>query len=298
MRIRYYVEFLLIYSLTRGFYYLPHTLSLKMGEFLGEIFYALSRRRRQIALKNLEIAFGTTYSPSERSAIARSACRNLGKSLIETIRLSKLDKTYLKTKVTLIGLENYLKARDKGRGVIVYTGHFGNWELAAVALAAQGYFATLVVRPLDNPLLDRWASSLRTRFGHTLLTSRKSLRDMMKVLKNKESLAILIDQNTSKEAGVFVDFFGKPACTTPVVALLALKYEAPIVPMFIIRTGLDEHTLYIEKEVPLQRTGDIQRDIQLNTATITQILEDYIRRYPDQWFWVHNRWKTQPHPSS
>lgn len=294
MRIKYYIEFLLVYSLTRVFYYLPHTLSLKMGEFLGEIFYALSKQRKQIASKNLEIAFGTMYSPSERSAIARSACRNLGKSLIETLRLSKLDKTYLKTKVTLVGLENYLKARDKGCGVIVYTGHFGNWELLAAALAAQGYFATLVVRPLDNPLLDRWVASLRTRFGHALLTSRKSLKDMIKVLKNKESLGILIDQNTSKEAGVFINFFGKPACTTPVVALLALKYQAPIVPMFMVRTGFDEHTLYIEKEIELQRTGDLQRDIRLNTAIVTQVLEAYIRRYPDQWFWVHNRWKTQP----
>lgn len=294
LRIRHFLEFLLVYGITRIFYYLPHTLSLKMGAWLGDLFYALNRRRRQIALKNLEIAFGTTKSPAERSAIARATCQNLGKSLVEIIRFPKLDPTYFQTKVTYVGLENYLNARDKGRGVIYYGSHFGNWELMPTAHAVNGYPTTFVVRSLDNPFLNQWIASLRTRFGNKVLDRREGLRKMLGILKNKESLGIVMDQNTSKKKGIFVNFFGKLACTNPVVALLALKYDTPVLPVFIVRTGLDHHTIYIEKEVELQRTGDFKRDLEVNTAAFNQILETYIRRYPDHWFWVHNRWKTQP----
>jgi KDO2-lipid IV(A) lauroyltransferase len=265
-----------------------------MGARLGDLFYLLNKHRRQLALKNLEIAFGATHSPAERIAIARAAYRNLGKSIVEIIRFPKLDIAYLKTKITVIGIENLLEAKNKGRGIIYLAAHFGNWELMSLAHAANGYPATIVGRPLDNPFLDRWILSLRTFFGHKTLTTRKSLREMIRAIKNKESLAVLMDQNTTKSAGIFVDFFGRSACTTPVIALLASKYDVPVIPVYIVRNGFDQHTVYFEKEPILQKTDDVDADLKTNTAALTKILETWIRRHPDHWFWIHNRWKTRP----
>jgi KDO2-lipid IV(A) lauroyltransferase len=139
---------------------------------------------------------------------------------------------------------------------------------------------------------------LRTLHGNKLLARRNGLRQILVALKNKEAVGILMDQNTRRSKGIFVDFFNKPACTIPVIAVIALRYNVPVIPGFIVRTGFDTHTLYLGPEIEIQRTGDAQKDIEVNTANFNKVIEDFIRRYPDQWFWIHNRWKTQPSKNS
>ena len=288
------IEFVAAMAFTLPFYLLPHKLAFRAGEQVGEFMYRIMSRRRQIGYKNLTIAFGNELSDQEKHQILRANFRNLGKALVEVLHFPKMNKSYLREKVTIVGQENYLAAQQKGRGMIYLTAHVGNWEMSSHAQSAAGYPSSIVVRPLDNHFLDKIVSRRRTMYGNKLLARRKGLKQIIAALKQNEGVGILMDQNTKRKQGIFVDFFGKPACTTPVIAMLALRYDVPVIPGFIVRTGFDTHTLHLGPEIAIQKTGDIQKDIEVNTALFNKIIEDFIRQYPDQWFWIHNRWKTQP----
>lgn len=294
LRVVQWIEYAAAITLALPFYLLPHSVAFRGGELIGDLLYRILSRRRAIGYKNLNIAFGNELSEEEKQRILKSNFRNLGKSLVEVIHFPKMSKSYLREKVTILGQENYLAAMSKGRGIIYLTAHFGNWEMSSHAQSAAGHPLSIVVRPLDNPYLDSLVTKLRTMHGNKLLARRKGLKQMISALKNKEAVGILMDQNASRSKGIFVDFFGKPACTVPVIALLALRYDVPVIPGFIVRTGFDTHTLYLGPEIEILRTGDAQKDIEANTAHFNTIIEDFIRRYPDQWFWIHNRWKNQP----
>ena len=273
---------------------LPRKMSFRLGEFIGELMYRTMPRRRQIGYKNLSIAFGETLSEQEKYQILRTNFRNLGKSLAEVLQFPNMSTDYLQEKVTIVGQENFLAAKQKGRGVIYLSGHVGNWEISSHAQSACGNPSSIVVRPLDNRYLDKVLTRLRTLYGNKLLARGNGMRQIITALKNKEAVGILMDQNARRSKGIFVDFFGKPACTVPVIAILALRYNVPVIPGFIIRTGFDTHTLHFGPEIEIQQTGDTQKDIEANTALFNTIIEDFIRRHPEQWFWIHNRWKTRP----
>ena len=277
------------------FYVLPHRAALRVGELIGAAMYRLLKRRRDIGRKNLTIAFGDALSAQEKERILAATFRNLGKSIAETLHFPKMSAAYLAEHVQIIGQENYVAAKRKGRGVIYLTAHIGNWEMASHAQSAAGHPMSIVVRPLDNVYLNRLVMRVRTLRGNRLLArSDQGLRQILAALKNQETVGILMDQNTLRSKGIFVNFFNKPACTIPVIALLALRYHVPVVSAFIVRTGFDTHELRLSPEIEIERTGDTQRDIAANTAKFNKVIEDFIRAHPDQWFWVHNRWKTQP----
>ncbi len=278
------------------FFVLPRILAFRLGEWIGDTMYWCMPRRRAIGLKNLTIAFGAELSDQEKTRILRLTFRNLGKSIAELLYYPRMNRAYFQEKTTIIGQEHYLTAKEQDKGVIFLAAHIGNWEMTPqVQSAAGGYPLHVVVRPLDNPYLDRLVTKRREMFGSTMLSRRSGFKEILAVLRKKEAVGILMDQNTLlSRGGIFVDFFGKPACTTPVIALLALRYNVPVLPAFVVRTGFDTHTLYIGPEVEILRTGDTQKDIELNTARCNTVLEDFIRKYPDQWFWIHNRWKIQP----
>ena len=296
LRIIQLFEYFGVMGIALPFYLLPITVALLIGERIGEMMYRLMSRRKAIGYKNLNIAFGDKLSCKEKERVLRSAFRNFGKSFVEVIHFPKMSKSYILKKVSIIGQENYLKAMIKGRGVIVLTAHFGNWEMSSYVQSAVGYPLNIVVRPLDNSFLDGAVTKLRTMYGNKLFPQKKGLRQITEALKNQETVGILMDQNTLPSQGIFVDFFGKQACTIPVIAILALRYGVPVVPSFIVRTGFDTHALYIEPEIEVMRTCDAQKDIRLNTANFNKIIETYIRKYPEQWFWIHNRWKGQTFP--
>ena len=175
------------------------------------------------------------------------------------------------------------------------TAHFGAWELSSFAHAVYGYPLRFVVRPIDNPRVERLISTYRTRSGNIPIERRSAARDILKALRQNEAVGILFDQNTTRSEGIFAEFFGIPAATTPALALFALRTGAAVVPGFLIwDTSLGKHRLRLDPPVQLIDTGNLDHDVLENTKIFNKILEGYIRAYPDQWLWIHRRWKTRP----
>jgi len=247
-----------------------------------------------MALDNLKIAFGTEKDEQELRTIARQSYQHLGRSLAELARVMVSSPERIMGSVKIEGLDHFLDAQKKGRGVLYLTAHLGNWELMALAHSLQGYPINVVARPVDNPLLEDLLSRLRTRGGNRVIKKGGALREVLKLLKAGETVGFLLDQNVVADQGVFVNFFGKSACTHKTLALLALKTGAVVLPAFTFRQEGGGHRVIIEPPVLLEETGDMERDLVVNTQKFTALIESCIRRHPDQWLWVHRRWKTQP----
>lgn len=231
----------------------------------------------------------------ERAQILKGVCDNLGRLLGEFSQFPKITKANLKELVVYEGLENYTRAAAKGNGVLLLTGHIGAWELCAFAHAMQGYPLSFLVRPLDNPLLDHLISHYRQLSGNRIINKNKSVKDVLTKLRRGDDVGLLIDINTLADQGVFCNFFGIPACSTTGLAVFALRSEAPVVPGFLIwDENMNKHVLQFAPEIALIRTGDFKEEVQLNTARFTQVIEECVRRYPQQWLWIHRRWRTRP----
>ena len=263
-------------------------------EGLGRLFYRLDDRHRRIARRNLALAFPEIGS-QEREELIRGAFSHLGRVAAEFSFIPRLCEENIHRHVLLEGMENFRRAREKGRGVIFLTAHFGNWEWMAAAFPLFSQHPCHVVfRPLDSPFLDRMVERLRTSTGNGTVPKQKAMGQILRLLKEGKTVGILLDQNMAWQEGVFVDFFGEPACTNTGVALVALKTGAAVLPVFNIRGEDGRYRTVIEPEVPLIRTGDKKSDVLENTQRFTRIIEGYIRNYPNHWLWVHQRWKTRP----
>lgn len=256
-------------------------------------YYGWARLRR-VGHRNLALVF-PDLGPRERRRLLKRVFRNLGRLLGEFSQFPKLTPETIREIVTYEGLEHYERARAQGRGVLILTAHFGAWELSAFAHALLGYPMHVLIRPLDNPRLDRLIARYRTLSGNRLIPKREAARQVLRALRAGETVGVLMDLNTQPQEGLFCDFFGRPACTSALIARSALRTGAPVIPGFLIwdeRTRT--HILHFDPPVPLIRTGDAHRDAHLNTERFNKVLEDFIRRYPDQWLWVHKRWHTRP----
>jgi Kdo2-lipid IVA lauroyltransferase/acyltransferase len=253
--------------------------------------YHLLSRRRSTALRNLELAF-PEQTDAERAAIARGVFRTLGIVTAEFFDLPRLTRENIGDLVQAEGLEHCRNALARGRGVLMFGAHFGNWELEAVAVSLLVKPVVVIYRPLDNGIFDALAMNVRTATGNRPVAKTKSMRTMLRNLHNNEILGILIDQNVDWYEGPFVEFFGKPACTSEGLALLALHTGAPVLPAYMVRLPDNRYRLVVGPEVELIHTGDRKADIAANTQRFTKIIEESIRRHPDQWLWVHKRWKT------
>lgn len=274
--------------------HLPPATSCALASTLGLVWYALDVRHRRIALSNLRTAFGQDKTGSEIERIALASFRNTCLTFAEFCHLADMHRAGVRSMVETVDYENFLRAKAKNQGVLLFTAHLGNWELMGLFQSAREIPINVLGRPLDNALLNETLDRVRTRFGNRVIPKQRAAREMMRLLRNGEVIGVLMDQNTIASAGVFVDFFGKSACTTPVVALMAERLNVPAVPAFTYRIRRGKHVVVVGKEVPLERTGDRRRDLVANTAKLTKIIESHIRAYPDQWLWMHNRWKTQP----
>lgn len=292
-----YLEYLAVLCLVRFVSLFSYRLASDIGGLLGRIAYLADSRHRHITLKNLQRAFPEREAKSI-TLIARKAFENIGRSVGEFIYIAtRRPQVLLSTLdewVTIEGRTNLDKAAERGKGIIYLTAHFGNWELLGLAVGANGYPLNVIVRPLDNPRIDRLLTSFRSITGAMMVPKKGALKESLKRLRNGEGLGILIDQNTSREEGVFVDFFGYPAATSKGLALMGIKTDTPVLPTLLIREGKYRHRLVYGQEVPIHKSGDTGRDVVLNTRNFTQVVESYIRRYPEQWFWMHQRWKTRP----
>lgn len=274
--------------------HLPLSLALTIGRGMGRLAFYVDRRHRRIAIENITAAFGKEKTYQEIVGMVREVFENLGMNLLEFFRLPWLKPETLNDYVTHDGFENLIKAKDKGKGVIFLTAHLGNWELMAVVYALWGHPVNIVVRGMDSPCLDEFIREVRTECGNRVIDKKTSMRKLLDVLKGGGIVGILLDQNVTWSEGVFVDFFGRLACTNKGLALLAMVSGAPVIPTFIVRKGGGRHEVILGEEVEVRVTGDKKRDILVNTARFTKVIEDFIRRYPEQWFWIHQRWKSRP----
>jgi KDO2-lipid IV(A) lauroyltransferase len=235
----------------------------------------------------------------ERRRILRRSFENLGRLLVEFSRFPKLNKGNIAQLVIHDGLENYLEGLHRGRGIIFMTAHFGAWELSSFAHSVYGYPLKFVVRPIDNSKVDALIAHYRCLAGNVPIQRRSASRDILTALRHNEAVGILFDQNTTRDEGIFVDFFGTPAATTPAIATFAQRTGAAVIPGFLIwEEKLGKHRLRFDPPVELINTGDPARDVVENTKIFNRILEGYVRKYPDHWLWIHRRWKTRPEGES
>jgi KDO2-lipid IV(A) lauroyltransferase len=246
-----------------------------------------------VALDNLALVFGDSLSPAARARLARGCFQHLGITAVECCRLFFGPAERLLGRVRARGAEHIGQAMARGRGIFFLTAHFGNWELLAATHGLAGLGLSVVVRPLDNPYLDALIARARQRSGLRAISKREAVQGVRAALARGECIGILLDQDAGRE-GVFVPFLGHAASTSRSLAVLAMKTRAPVVPAFIHRLPDGDHELVLEPEIPLVITGDLDHDIAANTARFTEAIERQVRTHPEQWFWVHRRWKSRP----
>jgi len=269
-----------------------------VGRLIGRLFFLIDKRHRNITIENLTHAFGREKNSAVIRNIACKVFENLMQIPFEMTLIPKLQRKDLGSIIKVEGLHHLQAAYQKKRGILCLSAHVGNWELIPTVLSLLEYPPAMIVRPLDCKPLDILVSKLRTWHGGSIIPKQSSMRKVLKSLKQGKLVGILLDQHAGGQDGKIVDYFGRPACTNKGLALLALKTEAPIVPMFLVRNDA-HYKMWCAPEVFLIRTGDKTRDVEANTQLCTKIIESVVRQYPDQWLWVHRRWKTgtcQPWP--
>jgi KDO2-lipid IV(A) lauroyltransferase len=275
---------MLLFALRR----LPLPLANRVAVSACALLAVLVPKLRRVARTNLGFAF-PELSTAEREQISNGVFRNIARMLVALARFPDLNAFNIGAWIRYEGLENYLDAKRRGRGVLVATAHLGNWELSAFAHALLTESMNVMVRPLDNPLIDHLVESRRMLSGNRLIFKWDGARAVLRALRNNEAVGILIDQNTAASEGVFVNFFGKKACANTGFVKLAYHVRAPVIPGFAVwDKKTRSYVLHFYPEIEL--TGDEAQD----TQTIHAVMESIIRSYPDQWMWIHRRWKTRP----
>jgi KDO2-lipid IV(A) lauroyltransferase len=273
---------------------LPRTVARALAASVTSLLFRLQPKLQKTAEFNLRIAF-RDWTDAERKDVKRKMVRNLGWMAAEFARFPRLTKENIEKVVVLEGHENFLEGQRRGHGVLYLTGHIGAWELSSFAHALYGYPLHYLARPLDNQRLDALVNQYRCSSGNQPIFKNESARVMLKTLKDSGTIGILADQNTMPEEGVFVDFFGKSACATTGIARVALHTGAAVVPGYAYwDQAIQKYRLRFEPPVDLVRTDDAERDVFENTQRFAKAIEEIIRKHPDQWVWVHQRWKTRP----
>ncbi len=273
---------------------LPRPMARAVGARLATLAYFFRPPLRRAALFNLRLAF-PEWTDAQRRRMIRRLVRHLGWMAGEFSQFPRYTRENIERIVVLDAFENFAAAERRGKGVLFLTGHMGAWELAPFAHALYGHPLHFLVRPIDNARVDDLVNRYRCLSGNAPIDKNQSARAVLKILYDGGTVGILADQNTSLEEGIFVDFFGIPACTTTGLARLALHTDAAVVPSYIYWDAeMRKYRLRFEPAIELVRTGDDAANVRENTARFTRVIENYARRHPDQWLWVHKRWKTRP----
>jgi len=288
------LEYWLVLAVARTLGWLPRPLARLLVRILTWSCYLGLGRLRRVGERNLELAL-PQLSSQARKKILRHVFRNLGWQMVEFCRLPRYSAENTRGWIRTEGLEHYLAAEAKGRGVLVLTGHLGAWELSSFYHSLMGHPMGMVIRRLDNRLLDDYVNSIRCLHGNKVLHKDDFARGLLTAMRAGETVGILMDTNMTPPQGVFVRFFGIAACTASGLARVALKTGAAVLPGFLLWEPAERvYVLHFGPELAFTKSGDHEADIVSATQQCNDVLESWIRRYPDQWLWIHRRWKTRP----
>lgn len=288
-----FIEFMLF--LLSGFLtrLLPRQACLWTGQMLGDLAFHVDGRHRRLALSNLERALGREAGSKERRRIARDSFRHFGRVAADDLKWTSLKAVRRERLLRVEGGDHLRRALRSGHGAIVFSAHFGNWEVAAQAIAKFGPL-NVVARPLDNPLLEAGLAEFRRRLGAKVISKFQAAKPILQALRRNEIVAILIDQNVQRKEAVFVDFFGLSAATTPGLASFHLRTNSPLIPVFCHPAPRSSYLVRIGSPLLFEPAAETSRDVLKITQASTKMIESEIRREPGLWFWFHNRWKTRP----
>ncbi len=293
-----WLEFAIARSIFGFLSILPRKASVAIGVAIGRIGFCVLGRLRKIAMTNLGLAFPET-TDQERAAIAKGTFENLGRVLGEASHFNRMTPDRVRA-ILDFDLdpeldELYTSIKTEKRGVLITTAHMGNWELLVLGFAALYEPISYLARPLDNPLIEEMTLKIRTQFGNQPINKNNSVMTAISILKRGGILGILADVNTHPRVGVFVPFFGVPACTTTGAAMMAIRADALILPAFCVWDKNTGRFKFVHgKPIEPSKTGDRDEDLRITTELFTLEIEKVIRAYPDQWLWIHKRWKTRP----
>jgi KDO2-lipid IV(A) lauroyltransferase len=288
------IEYWLVLIVARTLGAMPRGLArLAAGLLAFAVYWAFGRLRR-VGVRNLELAL-PEVSQAERTRILRGVYRSLGWQLVEFCRMARYTAENTRDWIRTEGLEHYLAAQARGKGVLIVTGHLGAWELSSFYHSLMGYPMGMVIRRLDNRRLDDYVNKLRCLHGNRVLHKDDFARGLLTATRAGETVGILMDTNMRPPQGVFVEFFGRPACTASGLSRVALKTGAAVLPGFMVWEAAErKYVLRFGPELKFAETGDAEADAQAATQMCAAATEAWIRRYPDQWLWIHRRWKTRP----
>ena len=265
-----------------------------MGAQIGRIALLLTPRLRRTGDRNLRLAFPEKTS-DERRRILQALYRHLGWLLAEFCQMPRYTRDQTRSFIRYEGLEHYLAARNLGKGVLVLTGHLGAWELSSFYHSLMGYPMSIVIRRLDNPLVDGLVNRIRCLHGNQVLHKDDFARGLLAAMKRGQTVGILMDTNMTPPQGAFVDFFGHSACTGSGLARVARRTGASVLPGFLLwEEATQQYVLRFGPALDLPISDDAEADALAHTALFTKVIEQYVRAYPEQWLWLHRRWKTRP----
>ncbi|MBT8338633.1 MAG: lysophospholipid acyltransferase family protein [Desulfatitalea sp.] len=275
---------------------IPRPMMARLAAIIGKVWYALDRYHRDIAMSNVAIAFGREMTHRQRRQVVQRNFNQLARVALELPGLMRVTPSNIDSFAEISGEDNVRNTLAMGRGLVFLSAHFGNWELMNIATAVRFGPVHILARPLDYHPMDRVLGEIRANTGSVVIDKDGSAEIMRRLLREGRMLGILLDQNSSWYEGVFVNFFGRPACTNKGLAMFALRYDTPIVPAYNLRMPDGRYRVVFDPPLNLIRTGDVRKDILKNTALFNQTIEGFIRKAPDHWFWVHRRWRIIPVP--
>lgn len=288
------LEYWLVVAIARVLGRLPRRVARGWAELLAFAVYTAFARLRHVGMRNLEMALPELSSPS-RKKILRGVYRHLGWQLVEFCRMIRYTPENTRDWLRTEGLDHYLAARARGKGVLIITGHLGAWELSSFYHSMMGYPMGEVIRRLDNRRLDTFVNAIRCMHGNYVLHKDDFGRGLLTAMRAGGTVGILMDTNMTPPQGAFVKFFGIDACAATGLAHIARKTGAAVLPGFMLWEPAEgRYVLHFGPEVKIPRTDDVAADILAGTQLCTAAIEGWIRRYPDQWLWIHRRWKTRP----
>lgn len=272
--------------------HLPRSVALVLGGWLGMLAYYFASEQRTLSYKHIHQSLDLS-NEHQVKGIAKNCFVNLGKTVVEFMQFPRMDGEMIRKYIKFQGVEHVENAIAQGQGAILITGHFGNWELLAASISAVIAPVTPIVREVRSPRLNKMVNSFRQRAGYSTIDRDTGIRQALRCIRQNGLLGIVADVDTTVN-GVFVDFFGQPAYTPYSPVAFALKTGAPIIPTFIVRQPDNTHLVIIEPPLKLESRDQKEQELIVNTQNFTKIIESYIRKYPEQWIWMHRRWKTQP----